>query len=193
MKLQQLGGGRRERGGWWSATNISVTWACVQNAPYVQMCAYVLGKEGSLHRAFADVTLLNNHSASIRQAENGALSIRQPKDTQLIHFFPPVWCGEACSESQNWSRACEVLYHAEWILTDEILCCLLKWHFVILPGMKRLLTHNTKTVFLFVVSCLSPDSSKPWPFNYDWLILDILTLENAKSVLHELYFFISDN
>lgn len=90
MKLQQLGGGRRERGGWWSATNISVTWACVQNAPYVQMCAYVLGEEGSLHRAFADVTLLNNHSASIRQAENGALSIRQPKDTQLIHFPPCV-------------------------------------------------------------------------------------------------------
>lgn len=60
----------------------------MQNAPYVQMCVYVLGEEGSLHRAFADVTLLNNHSASIRQAENGALSIRQPKDTQLIHFFP---------------------------------------------------------------------------------------------------------
>lgn len=178
MKLQQLGGGRRERGGWWSATNISVTWACVQNAPYVQMCAYVLGEEGSLHRAFADVTLLNNHSASIRQAENGALSIRQPKDTQLIHFFPPVWCGEACSESQNWSWACEVIYRAEWILTDEILCCLLEMTLCYSAGNEKTLNTQYKDFFFYIASCLSPDSSKSWPFNYDWLIWDILTLEN---------------
>lgn len=117
---------------------------------------------------------LSLHKASRKWSPQHTPAQRHP----INPFFPPVWCGEACSESQNWSWACEVIYRAEWILTDEILCCLLKWHFVILPGMKRLLTHNTKTFFFYIASCVSPDSSKSWPFNYDWLIWDILTLEN---------------
>lgn len=178
MKLQQLGGGRRERGGWWSATNISVTWACVQNAPYVHMCAYVLGEEGSLHRAFADVTLLNNHSASIRQAENGALSIRQPKDTQLIHFSPCVvrWSVQWVTELilSLWSNIpCRMnTYWWDIMLFVEMTLCYS-------AGNEKTLNTQYKDFFFFyIASCLSPDSSKSWPFNYDWLIWDILTLEN---------------
>ncbi len=61
MKLRWFGGGRRE--GWWSATNISVCAACVQYAPYVQMCVCYEGE------VVADVSVLNDHSAcSVREA-----------------------------------------------------------------------------------------------------------------------------
>lgn len=88
---------------------------------------------------------LSLHKASRKWSPQHTPAQRHP----INPFFPPVWCGEACSESQNWSWACEVIYRAEWILTDEILCCLLEMTLCYSAGNEKTLNTQYKDFFFF--------------------------------------------
>lgn len=140
----------------WAQVHVHSFGICPEVCVCVPFCVWQGGvEEGSLLRAVADVSVLNGHSARSvwealalrkglcmrRRGAEELCSVEKHqgadknapanlKDTQLFHFFS-VLCSEACNnDSLNWSRAREALCHAEWILTDEILCSLFRGHFL---------------------------------------------------------------
>lgn len=125
-------------------------------------------------------------SLSLHKASRKWSPQHTPAQRHPINPFPPP---------------CVVRWSVQWVtelivsLWSNIPCRVNTywWDIMLFVEMTLCYSAGNEKTFFFIASCLSPDSSKSWPLNYDWLIWDILTLENAKSVLHELNFFISDN
>lgn len=166
--------GAEERGKAGEVLQILVsTSACVQYAPYVQMCVCVLWGEGSLLRAVADVSVLNDHPACSvwevlalrkgvgeeegvctakqyqRAEQNATLSTTPPNysvfflcavqwsvQQRVIELISSLWSTLPCRMNTYW-----------W----DIVCSLLRWHFLIPPPIEKSLNAQYRLFFSSVL------------------------------------------